>query len=482
MPLTQRALTLGVACIVGLSCGTNYVYSAYAPQLASRLALTSTETNIIGAAGNMGVYLSGPFIGRFVDRNGPTRLLVFAMVALFAGYFAIQRLYAGGEDGLFATAGVVGVALAELLVGIGSTAGLSAAGNTVAKSYRKNRATALSLVLSTFGLSAFFYSNLWRSAFRSAADPTSAFLLLLALGTGISMALGAVFVIPSPHPSLTEPADSREEDEQPDEERDPLNELEESSPTERTPLKGAAAASAGSISVSGWALTRELDFWLLFLFNGLCSGVGLMYINNLGTVTRSLASKGTSPSDIALSQASLVSLLSLFNCLGRICVGSVSDYAVHRAPTRWRFSRVWWNVSTASLYAISQVLASRATTVHGWSGLAAPTILTGFAHGSLFGISGVLVLERFGMKTFSSNNGILALAPALFGQSSNYMFGRIYDHHVPVHTSLLAVADKTCTLGRDCFATAFHVTTGMAALGILVGIVLSSRETMRRAA
>ena len=48
-----------------------------------------------------------------------------------------------------------------------------------------------------------------------------------------------------------------------------------------------------------------------------------------------------------------------------------------------------------------------------------------FAHGSLFGISGILILERFGIKTFSSNNGIIALAPALFGQSANYMFGRI---------------------------------------------------------
>lgn len=65
-------------------------------------------------------------------------------------------IYLGGEDGLFATAGVGGVALAEVLVGVGSTAGLSAVGNSVAKSYRKQRATALSLVLSTFGLSAFF--------------------------------------------------------------------------------------------------------------------------------------------------------------------------------------------------------------------------------------------------------------------------------------------------------------------------------------
>lgn len=74
------------------------------------------------------------------------------------------------------------------------------------------------------------------------------------------MAVGAIFVVPSPHPSLTEPTDSREEDEQPDDEADPLNEVEESTPTERTPLKGSAVASS-SVSVSGWALTREVDFW-----------------------------------------------------------------------------------------------------------------------------------------------------------------------------------------------------------------------------
>jgi hypothetical protein len=44
-----------------------------------------------------------------------------------------------------------------------------------------------------------------------------------------------------------------------------------------------------------------------------------------------------------------------------------------------------------------------------------PRFFCRFAHGSLFGISGILILERFGMRTFSSNNGILALAPALFG-------------------------------------------------------------------
>lgn len=160
-----------------------------------------------------------------------------------------------------------------------------------------------------------------------------------------------------------------------------------------------------------------------------------MYINNLGTVIRSLAPPSATPAQISLSQANLVSLLSVFNCAGRIVTGSLSDYGLHHAPQKWRFSRVWWNgelhelrrtrarltilllleVSTASLYAISQILASAAVSIHGPWGLITPTILTGFAHGSLFGVSGVLILERFGIKTFSSNNGIVAMAPAFFG-------------------------------------------------------------------
>lgn len=83
--LKQRETVLAISTIVALSAGLNYLFSsvpflspstsfrdsasadklppnrAYAPQLASRLRLTSTQTNIIGAAGNLGVYLSCEF-------------------------------------------------------------------------------------------------------------------------------------------------------------------------------------------------------------------------------------------------------------------------------------------------------------------------------------------------------------------------------------------------------------------------------------
>lgn len=111
--------TLLSATLVGLASGTNYIYSAYAPQLAQALSLTSTQTNVVGAFGNAGVYLSSPFIGRIVDRKGPTGLLLFGALAVGLGYLSIRALYEGGEAGLFTAVGVPGLAIAEMLVGVG---------------------------------------------------------------------------------------------------------------------------------------------------------------------------------------------------------------------------------------------------------------------------------------------------------------------------------------------------------------------------
>ncbi|KAF3904949.1 hypothetical protein ABW20_dc0110116 [Dactylellina cionopaga] len=42
-----RYVALAACTAVALACGTNYVYSAYAPQLARELHLSTTESNII---------------------------------------------------------------------------------------------------------------------------------------------------------------------------------------------------------------------------------------------------------------------------------------------------------------------------------------------------------------------------------------------------------------------------------------------------
>lgn len=261
----------------------------------------------------------------------------------------------------------------------------------------------MATVLSCFGLSAFFCtstltstvgaglirfsitdSSLSHANLVSASDPTSGFLFILALGCGISMFLGAIFVRPCPptlertashqylavessdleeplstrpnSPFLRQPSPNESEyslhsdiairpspssEDYPERPRS-VQRNRSSSPLLRKEESLDGRHSAGDLDLSGWRMLRHTDFQLLFLYLGMCSGIGLMVINNLGTVTVTLAEEGTDPRSIATMQAHLVSLLSICNCLGRLAVGFLSDIFLHHVPERYQFARVWW--------------------------------------------------------------------------------------------------------------------------------------------
>lgn len=82
--------------------------------------------------------------------------------------------------------------------------------------------------------------------------------------------------------------------------------------------------AAADLDIKGWALLATPDFWLMFLYLGLCSGIGLMCefvcrsrrltivadapiyvsdINNLGTVVATFLLEGD-PHDVATVQVS----------------------------------------------------------------------------------------------------------------------------------------------------------------------------------
>ncbi|GAA5976811.1 hypothetical protein JCM11641_000878 [Rhodosporidiobolus odoratus] len=562
----QRALTLSFSCVSALSAGTNYVFSGYSPQLAQQLHLSSLAINAVGAAGNAGVYLSGPLVGLVVDSRGPRIVLLGAAACLAVGYFGLYALYAGGEDGLYATWGLPGLAICQILAGTGGSAALSAAVKATSLSFSKaKRGAAMATVLSCFGLSAFFYSTLSHANLLSTADPIAGFLLTLALGTGISMLLGAAFVHPPPtshsatvpvttqgqylavstsdsDPSFPSPSSSRPQTPIHDPasseyslhsdilacEGDlpvrPANRRRQrsSSPLLEEREDDEPRHGAGDLDVTGWDLLRLKDFWALFGYLGLCSGVGLMWafhltpglcnlvnpdpsvvlyadINNLGTVALTLAASDPDvepdPRAVAKSQAYLVSLLSVFNCLGRLFVGFSSDTCLHHLPSKMRVARIWWLVVTAVLFVFSQHLAGQTSHVSGLAGLAVPTALTGFAYGCLFGSVPIVGLERFGMANYARNNGFLTLSPSVFANLTNLLFGAVYDSHVahsssdtpfsaelPDASSALTrrAADSTpahlCTDGRECFATAFQATTLMSLAAVVLAVLLARRR------
>ncbi|KAL5508642.1 hypothetical protein ACEPAH_6261 [Sanghuangporus vaninii] len=199
-----RLITLVSSIVVALCAGTNYVFSAYAPQLAARLRISHTKLNVIGLAGNIGVYSTGPFWGRIVDRRGPRILLACGFAFLLAGYSGMRYFYNSPDDGKASAEKLshldfASLTLCAFLTGAGGNGGLTAAVNASAKSFPDAmRASATGFVISGFGLSAFFFSGLARILYP---DDTSSFLLLLALGTSFPMIIGFFLVRPIPLPS-----------------------------------------------------------------------------------------------------------------------------------------------------------------------------------------------------------------------------------------------------------------------------------------
>lgn len=86
-----RIVSVVAATCISLACGTNYAYSAWAPQFADALKLSSTQSNVIGVFGNLGMYLAGIPVGLLVDRRGPRYGVLLGAVFMGVGYFSLHK-------------------------------------------------------------------------------------------------------------------------------------------------------------------------------------------------------------------------------------------------------------------------------------------------------------------------------------------------------------------------------------------------------
>ncbi|KAL0958699.1 hypothetical protein HGRIS_014030 [Hohenbuehelia grisea] len=278
---------------------------------------------MIGLAGNIGVYSSAPLWGKVVDAYGPRIPLASAFVLLFSGYFGIRSIYLRQPVvGQASDATVRALIACNFLTGVGGNAGLNGAGNPVVKSFPDHRrATVTGLVMAGFGLSAFIYSSMARVFFPG---DTSSFLLTLAIGTASPMIAGyfMIRIVPLPlAPSGTEEgALIRRVDTQDSSDSTPLlsEEVEPPQPsTDRRP-------SDSSHEMTGWNLTKNINFWTLFALFSILSGTGIMYINNVGTMSQILYAKSANPYrdvEAAKWQSAQVSTISVVSFLGRVCMG-----------------------------------------------------------------------------------------------------------------------------------------------------------------
>ncbi|KAK8207047.1 major facilitator superfamily domain-containing protein [Phyllosticta capitalensis] len=493
-----RILSVVAATSVALACGTNYAYSAWAPQFADRLQLSATQSNLIGVAGNIGMYASGIPTGMLVDSKGPRPAGFLGSILIFAGYFPLKKAYDNGPGSM----NMFLLSFLSFLTGLGSSGAFSAALKTAATNWPNHRGTATAFPLAAFGLSAFFFTTISRVVFPG---NTSGLLMLLACLT-FGMAFVGTFFLQLVSPQSASysavptgengvvthrPRKSRESDffgglpEEgerinllyPTDQEAPiipsssmqseatslLSELtasEESKSINQVTASEVEDESSHRTGISGMTLIRTLTCWQLFSVLGLLTGIGLMTINNIGHDTTALWSHyddSASKEFISHAQLTQVSIISVGSFLGRLGSGIGSDFIVKQLG----LSRFWCLIISALIFTVGQFVAMNIEDPnHLWmlSGL------TGLAYGALFGVFPSIVADAFGVHVMTQNWGFMTLSPVVSGNIFNLCYGSIYDHQ----SVELEGGERECTKGLSCYRAAYGFTFAASLIGLLL--------------
>lgn len=506
----SRLISIVAAVFIALACGTNYAYSTWGPQFAERLKLSSTESNLIGSFGNLGMYIPAIPVGIMVDSKGPKLAVAGGAFLLGIGYMAIYLAFESGPGSFH----VATICFFSFLTGCGSCAAFLAALKTAAINYPDNRGTATGLPLAGYGLSAFLFSTISELAF---SDDTSKFLLVLAIVTFVLNSISFFFVRWLPPGSKNSkptygPSDSqvlrrtkshdgehhaianndleetsegwksadvstRQDGYNPDpedanmgthESSSLLSKSSESEPEEFGFQPRSKEERMENTDIRGLALLVEAQFWQLFFMFGLLAGIGLMNINNIGNDVQALwryHDESASPVFIANQQSMHVSILSVASCGGRLLSGAGSDLLVKRL----KMNRMWCLFASALVFTAAQFSALQ---IENPNYLALVSGLTGVAYGVLYGFFPSLLAQRFGINGMSQNWGTLILAPVISGNLFNIMYGEIYDKH----SVLLPDGERECLEGFSCYWTASLVTLLAGLLATVLSLASIWRE------
>ncbi|KAK9317315.1 major facilitator superfamily domain-containing protein [Lipomyces starkeyi] len=526
---TARYVSLLADFWVSLGSGTHYVYSAYGPQLATQLGFTATQSSVIATLGSVGVYFTGPPAGIVIDRKPPHIPIIIGGCLILFGYMMMRFAYVSELRS------VAFVGIFMIVASAGNTFAYHACVKCAAMNFPHKRGTATSIPVAGYGLSALFFSQIGNAAFPG---DTGRFMLMIPLLASGLVFLGLPFVrnIPLDKIADSEVAVAPEiEDLETDallrhthtNESASIGDMKSKESTysaitefEREASVNGASSSDESmvdeiilpideeVDIHGWALFKDLRFWIHFTIFGLLSGCGLMYILSAGYVLRALytfSNPFISPNDLQKNQAIQVSLVSSFSFMGRIVAGYSADRL-----SRKGYQRMWVIVASSVIFAFAQIGGLTITSSRFMWFI---SIFNGIGYGFLFGSYASIISEIFGFKRFSENYGYVTVATVVGSDVFAFAFGAIYDGNSyfidPATSDMMPEYDSTspynstyeyfngtmrrfgsqvgqvCELGRDCYRNAFIITLPAAIIaGILALCVIyyENRRIVREAA
>ena len=376
-PSFARVLAVTVCTVLQLCFGTVYAWSFFQTLLVRQSGWTFTETAWAFSVAIFSLGVSAAWAGQVLPRVGPRKLALAGSTLFCGGYliagFALQM----DNVPLFCLGyGVVG--------GIGIGMGYVTPVATVAKWFPDKKGLATGIVVMGFGVGALLLS---KGLAPVLVVGTAGDLPLVFFGLG---AIFAVILIPA---SL----------------------LMSNPPASAAATAGGAATSGEIESVAAYLKTGQfLLLWVVFFFN-IAAGISIIsFQSELLQEVWSLANPSLEPAVLAEYGATLIAVSSLFNGVGRLFWGLLSD----------RIGRV--NVFRILLATQMVVFGVLMTETNPWvfSVLVCYVLL---CFGGGFATMPPFILDTFGARRMSAVYGAVLTAWAAAGIAGPMYVGYLKD-------------------------------------------------------
>lgn len=456
--VTQRNISF-LSAVAGASCaGSITVFSLYGHLFQERLRYSQYQVNGVAVVASFALYLSNTIFGYICDRRGPSPLCALSAALCATGYGLAAALYKHGVDyppSPPTTLSYGLMMLAFILIGTGSCALYSASVSSVAKNFGKGkyRGLALAVPITAVGLSGVWQSQVAsRLLYETLPDGSRGdvnafyfFLFLAALFCLVGI-MGTFLMKVIDEDELIDEA---------------VEELERSGILDPSALFSPTHARSGygsfprresnlvqeiedarrsvlgqeldddAISKKNWVLNAETrrffgDHTMWFFAAGffLVIGPAEAFINNMGTVIKTLYSPTEIHLGSATSAATHVSIICAASTAVRLLVGALTDLLAPAPATqhlqipipdsqsmlqriRFSVSRVSFWICFAMILALGMsILASGVIQDHGerfWIVSAS----VGAGYGALFSITPIIVTIIWGVENFGTNWGIM---------------------------------------------------------------------------
>jgi OFA family oxalate/formate antiporter-like MFS transporter len=371
-PSSLRGWTVvGAALAINLVLGSLYAWSVMGRALHEQWHWSATDASWPFSVATAAFAITMIFAGRLQDKIGPRFVAMAGGVMLGLGLFTSSLTHT--PTTMWLTFGVIG--------GMGIGLGYSSTTPPSIKWFAPSRKGLITgLVVSGIGLSAIYISPLTQYLLR-VTDIARTFQIL-GVGTVVIVALLAL-VLANP-------------------------------PAGYTPAPGAGAASSRARAALGrrdvnWPqMLRSRQFYQLWLMLVLSAFAGLMIIAHAARIAKFQAGMewGWWP----------VATLALFNTLGRLAGGALSD----------RFGRTRTLILAFLLQAVNMFAFVHYTT----PGLIMfGAAFTGVCYGTLFPLMPSATADFFGVRNLGVNYGCLFTAFGVAGVLGPIVGGRMFDLH-----------------------------------------------------